>query len=140
MPFKRLHATSPKGRKNTLHLVTRSFLTTLPRNSYFLLHHTGFVRIRFCTANFFFFDECDCPADRKSCNGWNAKPQRAAPEKTLTSKQEAERYVFGRDTGCVTLDKTKSMMDTVSLAVQKQQNDLVFLLFPDYKPVRIQKS
>lgn len=41
------HTTSPLGGQNCLHLVTRSFPATLPRNSCFPPHHTGLFHVTF---------------------------------------------------------------------------------------------
>lgn len=65
----------PRGRKSALHLVTRSFLATLPRNSYFLLRRIGLFHVRALT--------CGFPADRELCNGWYApRAGAAAPNRT----------------------------------------------------------
>ena len=55
LPFNKLRAESPEGRKKRkkgkkkgLHLATRSFAATLPRNSSFPLYHIGLFHVRFC--------------------------------------------------------------------------------------------
>lgn len=60
-----------KKKKNiSLHLVTRSFAATLPRNSSFPFYHMGPFPCQ--------IETCGNPADSKLSNGWHAKFQRAA--------------------------------------------------------------
>lgn len=124
MPFKQLHAISPKGRKNTLHLVTRSLLAALPRNSYFLLHHTGLVRITFCTAIFFWGGGNVIALLTE--NPVMAGTQRLS-EQLQKSISRANRMWSvmclrpgGRDTGCVKFDTMVVEQKLCQIAFQYQ--------------------